>query len=99
MILIDSEMPTSTLIWHQNYLRLTPHASQEAAAVAAAHETLIALYPTFQTMLDQQYEQSLARIPDGADKITSPQAMPQSSYRLLYQLGFHSCQHQRDVGK
>lgn len=59
---------------HKPYLvrveHVSPHASQEAAAAAAAHETLITLYPTFQTTLDQQYEQSLAQIPDSADKTT-----------------------------
>jgi PAP2 superfamily len=59
---------------HEPYLvrieHVSPHASQEAAAVAAAHETLLTLYPTFQATLDQQYEQSLAQIPDGADKTT-----------------------------
>ena len=59
---------------HKPYLvrveHVSPHASQEAAAAAAAHETLIMLYPTFQTTLDQQYEQSLAQIPDSADKTT-----------------------------
>jgi hypothetical protein len=57
---------------HKPYLvrveHVSPHASQEAAAAAAAHETLITLYPTFQTTLDQQYDQSLAQIPEGADK-------------------------------
>jgi hypothetical protein len=57
---------------HKPYLvhveHVSPHASQEAAAAAAAHETLLVLYPAFQTTLDQQYEQSLAQIPDGADK-------------------------------
>ncbi len=59
---------------HKPYLvrigRVSPHASQEAAVAAAAHETLITLYPAFQTTLDQQYDQSLAQIPDGADKTT-----------------------------
>jgi membrane-associated phospholipid phosphatase len=59
---------------HKPYLvhveHVSPHASQEAAAAAAAHETLIELYPAFQTTLDQQYEQSLAQITDGADKTT-----------------------------
>src|ERR1700676_3211334 len=59
---------------HKPYLvrveHVSPHASQEAAAAAAAHETLIALYPAFQTTLDQLYGQSLAQIPDGADKTT-----------------------------
>jgi hypothetical protein len=43
-------------------------ASQDAAAAAAAHDILLALYPNFQTMLDAQLEQSLAPIPEGADK-------------------------------
>jgi hypothetical protein len=59
---------------HQPYLvrveHVSPRASQEAAAAAAAHETLVALYPAFQATLDQQYDQSLAQIPDGADKTT-----------------------------
>lgn len=57
---------------HKPYLvrigRVSPHASQEAAVAAAAHETLISLYPAFQSTLDQQYDQSLAQIPAGADK-------------------------------
>ena len=43
-------------------------ASQDAAAAAAAHDVLVALYPNFQAMLDAQLEQSLAPIPEGADK-------------------------------
>jgi hypothetical protein len=57
---------------HKPYLiRLTgvPHfASQDAAAAAAAHEILLVLYPKFQGTLDGQLQQSLAQIPDGADK-------------------------------
>src|ERR1700694_4808040 len=59
---------------HKPYLvrveHVSAHASQEAAVAAAAHETLITLYPAFQTTLDRQYDQSLAQIPDGADKTT-----------------------------
>jgi hypothetical protein len=59
---------------HKPYLvrfeHVSPHASQEAAAAAAAPETLITLYPMFQTTLDQQYDQALAQIPDGSDKTT-----------------------------
>ncbi len=59
---------------HKPYLvrveHVSPHASQEAAVAAAAHETLIALFPAFQPTLDQQYDQSLAQIPDGTDKTT-----------------------------
>jgi hypothetical protein len=43
-------------------------ASQDAAAAAAAHVVLTALYPTFQAMLDTQLQQSLAPIPEGAEK-------------------------------
>src|SRR6266568_9574519 len=44
------------------------HASQEAAAAAAAHEVLVALYPAFQTALDAELQQSLTQVPDGKDK-------------------------------
>jgi hypothetical protein len=43
-------------------------ASQEAAAAAAAHEVLAALYPAFKTTLDAQLQQSLVQIPDGNGK-------------------------------
>jgi hypothetical protein len=47
---------------------VSAHASQEAAASSAAHEVLLALYPTFQTLLDAQLELSLAQIPEGKEK-------------------------------
>jgi PAP2 superfamily len=57
---------------HQPYLvRLrgaSRSASQGAAASSAAHEVLVALYPSFQVTLDAQLKQSLALIPDGPDK-------------------------------
>jgi len=43
-------------------------ASQDAAAATAAHDVLVSLYPNFQPTLDTQLQQSLAPIPDGADK-------------------------------
>lgn len=43
-------------------------ASQDAAASSAAHEVLVALYPTFQPTLDAQLKQLLAFIPDGPYK-------------------------------
>jgi hypothetical protein len=43
-------------------------ASQDAAAASAAHEVLVALYPAFQAKLDSQLQESLAVIPEGADK-------------------------------
>jgi hypothetical protein len=43
-------------------------ASQPAAADQAAHDVLVALYPTFQTTLDSELQQDLAQIPEGQDK-------------------------------
>jgi PAP2 superfamily len=43
-------------------------ASQDAAAVAAAHQVLLVLYPAFKATLDAELQQSLAQIPDGHDK-------------------------------
>ena len=57
---------------HQPYLvrlrGVSRSASQGAAASSAAHEVLVALYPSFQVTLDAQLKQSLALIPDGPDK-------------------------------
>src|SRR5579862_6742433 len=39
-----------------------PNASQEAAAAAAAHEVLVALYPAFKVSLDAALQQSLGQI-------------------------------------
>jgi hypothetical protein len=41
------------------------HASQQAAAAGAAHEVLVALYPSFQSALDADLQQSLAQIGSG----------------------------------
>src|SRR5690348_9119461 len=43
-------------------------ASQEAAAAAAAHRVLVALYTTLKSALDTELQQSLAQIPDGQRK-------------------------------
>ena len=43
-------------------------ASQEAAAAAAAHAVLLALYPTFKSTLDTELLQSLAPIPESPGK-------------------------------
>jgi hypothetical protein len=57
---------------HEPYLvRLTGlsrFASQDAAADAAAHAVLLALYPSFQMTLDAQLQRLLAQIPEGSDK-------------------------------
>lgn len=44
-------------------------ASPDAAAAAAAHQVLVALYPAFKTTLDAELQQSLAQIADGHDKV------------------------------
>jgi hypothetical protein len=43
-------------------------ASQDAAAGAAAHDVLVALYPVFKSALDVALQQSLAQIPNGDSK-------------------------------
>lgn len=57
---------------HKPYLirlaRLQRDASQEAAADAAAHEVLVALYPLLKITLDVELQHSLAQIPDGERK-------------------------------
>src|ERR1700756_4735695 len=57
---------------HQPYLvqfeGISREASEAAAADAAAHDVLVALYPAFQTTLDAQLQQLLATIPDGVHK-------------------------------
>jgi hypothetical protein len=57
---------------HKAYLvtlpGVSPEASQEAAAAAAAHEVLVGLYPAFKTPLDAELQQSLAQIADGKNK-------------------------------
>jgi hypothetical protein len=57
---------------HKPYLvtvpDVSPNASQEAAAAAAAHEVLVGLYPAFKSTLDGELQQSLAQIADGKDK-------------------------------
>jgi hypothetical protein len=57
---------------HKPYLIRLPHpdrdASQDAAADAAAHEVLVALYPAQKAALDADLAQSLAQIADGEDK-------------------------------
>ena len=58
---------------HKTYLvalsGIPRSASQDAAAAAAAHEVLLALYPAFQPALDAVLQQSLGQIPDGKDKL------------------------------
>jgi hypothetical protein len=45
-----------------------PDASTSAAAIAAAHDVLAALYPAQQAALDDEYRASLADVPDGPAK-------------------------------
>ncbi|HYM01044.1 MAG TPA: vanadium-dependent haloperoxidase [Blastocatellia bacterium] len=67
----------SILNTHKPYMIQPPgvaaDASPDAAAAAAAHEVLVQLYPTFQSMLDSQLETSLAQVPDGTPKTSGMQ--------------------------
>src|SRR5882724_12164934 len=50
-------------------LRSTPRgASQQAAAAAAAHGVLVALYPALSAQIDAQFNQSLTDVPEGPGK-------------------------------
>jgi len=57
---------------HEPYLvhlkGVPPSTSQEAATDSAAHEILVALYPTLKQKLDAAFQMSLVPIPDGDDK-------------------------------
>lgn len=54
--------------YHVHLRHVSRRASKNAAAAQAAHDVLVALYPTFQTSLDTQLESALAEVPDGASK-------------------------------
>jgi PAP2 superfamily len=43
-------------------------ASPDAAAAAAAHDVLVALYPSLRAQLDTEQQHSLAQVPDGEHK-------------------------------
>jgi PAP2 superfamily protein len=58
-------------------------ASQDAAAAAAAHDVLVALYPNFQSTLDSRLQTSLAPIPEGADKSAGVQAGKRVAAQML----------------
>ena len=72
---------------HKPYLvtlpEVSPNASQEAAAAAAAHEVLVGLYPTFKTSLDAEFQQSLAQIADGKGKIEGIAIGQAVAHRIL----------------
>ena len=57
---------------HKPYLvslsEISRNASREAAADAAAHDVLVALYPNFQVALDAEFQQLLSQIADGEEK-------------------------------
>lgn len=58
-------------------------ASAEAAAAAAAHDVLVALFPHQQTDLDAKYAASLAAIPDGTAKINGISVGQQAAAGIL----------------
>jgi len=72
---------------HRPYLvRLTDvprHASQDAAAAAAAHDVLVALYPTFSAELDAELQDSLAHLSSRADQAEGVRIGQTAAARLL----------------
>jgi hypothetical protein len=58
-------------------------ASPEAAAVAAAHSTLVQLYPAQQSTLDAAYGTALGHIPDGAGRASGIDVGERVAERLL----------------
>ena len=58
-------------------------ASENAATDAAAHEVLVALYPSFKTSLDSEFLQLLEQIPDGDKKNLGVLVGDQVADRLL----------------
>jgi hypothetical protein len=60
-----------------------PSASKEAAAAAAAHDVLANLYPSFQSLLDAQLEQSLASVADEVAKAEGVQIGQMVANRIL----------------
>src|SRR5437763_11902858 len=61
---------------------VTP-ASPEAATAAAAHDMLVALFPSQQAVLDAEYAASLALIPDGPAKTNGISVGQQSAAGIL----------------
>jgi len=61
---------------------VTP-ASPEAAAAAAAHDILVALFPSQQAVLDTEYAASLALIPDGPAKTNGISVGQQAAAGIL----------------
>jgi len=62
---------------------LVSPASPEAAAAAAAHDVLVALFPNQQADLDTKYAASLAAIPDGAAKTNGISVGQQAAAGIL----------------
>jgi PAP2 superfamily len=58
-------------------------ASGEAAAAAAAHDVLVALFPAQVDDLDAKYEASLAALPDGAAKVNGIVVGQQAARAIL----------------
>lgn len=60
-----------------------PDSSSEAACVAAAHATLVKLFPEQKVALDSAYTQSLAQIPDSNGKATGVAVGEQVASEIL----------------
>ncbi len=60
-----------------------PRASKEAAAVAAAYETLISIFPAQKAVFDAQYTTALTAIPDGKAETDGVNAGKAVASRIL----------------
>jgi PAP2 superfamily len=58
-------------------------ASQDAAAIAAAHRILVNYFPEQQAALDAQYAQSLSSVPDGQSRTDGVQVGESSALTLI----------------
>ena len=72
---------------HRPYLVRVPDvsrgASQDAAAAAAAHDVLVALYPGFSAALDAELQESLAHVSGNADQAEGVRIGQTVAARLL----------------
>jgi len=64
-------------------LKAPTGASENAAAIAAAHRILVNYFPDQQAALDLQYEQSLSAIPDGESREDGIKVGEASALRLI----------------
>ena len=78
VVTIDHSGPRSL-----THVHASRGASPAAAADAAAHDTLVNLYPSLRASIDQQYAALLARVPHGRRKATGVRVGQRVAAQLL----------------